>query len=139
MSRLKSIAKVETAEDLDRIVGHLVDELKEYDFVDAIILFGSYARGEARPLSDIDICVITKKDIDFWKEVHIAGSYPDKVDITIFWKLPLVIQFRVFKDGKVLYCRDKMTLHRIKVKTIREYLDFQHIIERWIKREFPNA
>jgi len=46
--------------------------------------------------------------------------------------------FRVFKEGKVLFNRDWLTLHRVRIKTVKEYLDFLPIIERRIKRMFPN-
>ncbi|MBM3212304.1 nucleotidyltransferase domain-containing protein [Candidatus Poribacteria bacterium] len=127
-----------TKNESDKIIDHIVNELKEYEFVSAIILFGSYARGNIKPFSDIDICVITEKNIDFNEKANIISYSSDKIDICIFWDLPLVIQFRVFKDGKVLYCRDEMSLHRVKVKTIMEYLDFQHILERYVKRTFKD-
>jgi len=41
--------------ELDRIVSTLV----ETGLVTKIILFGSYARGDETPSSDIDICVLT--------------------------------------------------------------------------------
>ncbi len=43
--------------EIDRIVGNL----KKYPEVMVIILFGPYARGEAKPISDIDIAVMTKE------------------------------------------------------------------------------
>ena len=48
-------------EELDRIVNALI----ETGIVSKIILFGSHARGEERPDSDIDLCVLTpEKDED---------------------------------------------------------------------------
>ena len=44
----------------------LVDELlKEYGAPEAIILFGSYGRGEDTRRSDIDIAVITRRELHF--------------------------------------------------------------------------
>jgi len=55
-------------EELDRIVNALV----ETGIVSKIILFGSHARGEERPDSDIDLCVLTpikdRHPIDLMKE-----------------------------------------------------------------------
>ncbi|HGE69996.1 TPA: nucleotidyltransferase domain-containing protein [Candidatus Poribacteria bacterium] len=118
-------------------ITNIVEELRQYPYVHAVILFGSYAKGRIKPISDIDICVITDKDITFEQKVAIVGLASDKLDISIFGELPLPIQFRVFREGKILFNRDWLTLHRIRIETVREYLDFLPIIERYINREFP--
>ena len=124
-------------EDKKDIV-NTVEELRQYPYVNAVILFASYAKGRIKPLSDIDICVIAEKNMSIEQRVTITGLSSDKLDISIFWDLPLAIQFRVFKEGKVLFNRDWLTLHRARIKTVKEYLDFLPIIERRIKRMFPN-
>jgi predicted nucleotidyltransferase len=124
-------------EDKKDIV-NTVEELRQYPYVNAVILFGSYAKGRIKPLSDIDICVIAEKNMSFEQRVDIIGLSSDKLDISIFWNLPLTIQYSVFKEGKVLFNRDWLTLHRVRIKTVKEYLDFLPIIERNIKRMFPN-
>lgn len=44
----------------------LIDFINEkYSFPEAIILFGSYAKGEDTETSDIDIAIITKKELSF--------------------------------------------------------------------------
>ena len=124
-------------EDKKEIV-NTIEELRRYPYVNAVILFGSYAKGRIKPLSDIDICVIPDKNMSFEQRVNIVSLSSDKLDISIFWDLPLTIQFRVFKEGKVLFNRDWLTLHRVRIRTVKEYLDFLPIIERRIKRMFPN-
>ena len=121
-----------------RDIVNTVEELRQYSYVNDVILFGSYAKGRIKPLSDIDICVIAEKNMSIEQRVNITGLSSDKLDISIFWDLPLTIQFRVFKEGKVLFNRDWLTLHRARIKTVKEYLDFLPIIERRIKRMFPN-
>ena len=121
-----------------RDIANTVEELRQYPYVNAVILFGSYAKGRIKPLSDIDICVITEKNISFDQRVAIIGLSSGKLDISTFWNLPLTIQYRVFKEGKILYNRDWLILHRVRIKTVKEYLDFLPIIERNIKRMFPN-
>jgi len=121
-----------------RDIANTVEELRQYPYVNAVILFGSYAKGRIKPLSDIDICVITEKNISFDQRVAIIGLSSGKLDISTFWNLPLTIQYRVFKEGKILYNRDWLILHRVRIKTVKEYLDFLPIIERNIIRMFPN-
>lgn len=52
----------------------ILEELKSYFYsqysakIEKIILFGSQARGDARPDSDIDILVILKDSFDYYQE-----------------------------------------------------------------------
>jgi len=110
----------------------VTDDLKKISFVDAIYLFGSYAAESTRPFSDIDISVIVNKDIPKEKKEEMLGNSSLQIDISLFYDLPLNIQFRVIKDGKLLYYKDELLTHRIKVKTINDYLDFKHIITKHI-------
>lgn len=51
--------------------------------VDSIYIFGSYARGEERPDSDIDICVVTKEPESRFLEKMIAVR---KASDHLVWK-----------------------------------------------------
>ena len=58
-------------------------------------------------------------------------SYGSKrVDVSLFFALPITIRFRVIKEGKILFCKDPLAIHRIKSDTIREYLDRAPHIKR---------
>ena len=109
----------------------IIDELTKKKKVEAIYLFGSYAKGKGKvkPFSDIDICVITERNISKEVKEGILSNSSKKVDISIFWDLPLSIRFRVIKEGKLLYKKDDLKLQRVKVDTFKVYLDFQPIIK----------
>ena len=55
-----------------------VSDIKKLTEVKTIILFGSYARNEQKPLSDIDICVITGKNISESKKSEISSHASEK-------------------------------------------------------------
>ena len=74
---------------------------KEYD-VEQIGLFGSYARGEAKEDSDIDIFVQMKPD--FYKLIGLKQQIEDyfntKVDIVrLRDKMNEALKHRILKDG----------------------------------------
>ena len=56
---------------IDQVVKQIVEKFKPQK----IILFGSYARGNPRPESDVDLLVVmknsSKKTISHWKSVDI--------------------------------------------------------------------
>jgi len=111
----------------------IAGELKKYQKVMAVILFGSHAKGKAKPLSDIDIAVIVK-DPDKKTEAEIAGFSSNVFDMVNFHRLPLYIQFEVLKHGRPLFVRDGVYFSEIKLAVLREYLDTVHLYERVSER-----
>ena len=109
-------------------IDKIIEPFKKNRDVISIYLFGSYARGREKPFSDIDICVVAAKGAD---RDEILSHSSKKIDISIFHDLPLSMRFRVIKEGKLLFSRDELKLHRTIVATIRSYLDFKpHIMRR---------
>ncbi len=119
---------------MNKEIKSVVDEIKNIKGVEGIYLFGSYARKKTKPFSDIDICVITDKDIQKKRREEILSCSSRKIDISIFSDLPLNIRFRIFKEGKVLYQKDELFLHRTRSNTLKSYLDFKPIIDRHYDR-----
>lgn len=108
----------------------LVKELQAHDAVLGLILFGSVARGCARPFSDVDLCIVTKKNTPDAVRMDLLSYGSEKIDVSIFSDLPVQIRFRVIKEGRILFVKDFLTLHRIRVATVREYLDLEPFIKR---------
>src|SRR3989344_4963418 len=116
----------------------LIENLSKIKSVNSIILFGSQANGKVRENSDIDIAVITDK-ISEKEGMKIIGYSNDKTDISLFSRLPIIIQFRVFKEGKVLFCKNEKYLNNIRFETLRRYLDFAPFIERFYRKVLQNV
>ncbi len=102
------------------------------------MLFGSYARGTAGPLSDLDIAVLFKPDLSkterflFRGEIaedvrrivaQTSGSRSKGVDVVDLDSAPPLLKFEVFRDGKVLWTASDELLVDAKVDAIRKYLD----------------
>ncbi len=109
----------------------VVEDIRKEKGVEAIFLFGSRASGRPKPYSDIDLCVITGEKA---KREMILRNSSDKIDTSIFWDLPLNVRFRVLGEGKPLYVKNELNMHRIRVSTVLQYLDFKPILDRHFSR-----
>jgi predicted nucleotidyltransferase len=114
----------------------ILARLKSISQVKAIYLYGSYARNEQRQTSDMDICIITDKNISASQKSKILSNTNKETDLTLIWDLPSSIAVRVFREGKLLYERpdSELFLQRAKKETLKNYLDLKPMLERYTKR-----
>jgi predicted nucleotidyltransferase len=75
--------------------------------IKAILLFGSHADGTAIWRSDIDICVVFKKDVTdkeaFLFRKNLLGQLPDVVDLQVFNVLPQKIKRAIAENHRILF------------------------------------
>jgi hypothetical protein len=124
--------------DLGKDVLGVVKKLSSYREVVAIYLFGSHARGEPRPTSDVDICVMLEPGSESL-ETEIGGYSSPRIDTSMWHRLPLIIKFRVLKEGRLLHVGNPKQLHEIQVATLRAYHDYAPVIERRTERILAEA
>ena len=111
-------------------------QLKEQYRITQIGLFGSYARGTQKPLSDIDICVIANKHISHNLKAKIQSYTSKNIDLSFFWDLPIGVKYAILREGKILFMRNSGNFHNTLVRTMHEYLDFKPVIDKNIARCF---
>jgi hypothetical protein len=117
-------------------VERLVEEAKVDQGVLAVILFGSRARGETTPTSDIDVCLVLPLGQDTETDcLHMRTKYLryDNLDLRIYQQLPLYVRQRVLKEGRVLSCRDDDMLYRIAYLTLQAFEDFKPIYHQYLE------
>jgi predicted nucleotidyltransferase len=105
-----------------------------------VVLFGSYARGDNSPISDIDIGVKTSRNSEGNNslQLKLAGlgdtmSKPS-FDIVLLDNASLTLQYRVVRDGEILYQRDSDAWPAFVEYVISRYPDWiifleQHLTE----------
>ena len=76
----------------------------------AILLYGSVAKGEDTPQSDIDICLVSplckdKKSLlnEIFRKLDVFSK---KYDVRFFEEMPLYIQINIIKSNKIIYSKD---------------------------------
>jgi len=118
-----------TIPDMQQITPH-IRELCLKEEVIVLVIFGSAARGQARSISDIDLCSITPRNLPQSNRWDLLSYGSQRTDVNLFWDLPITIWFRVIRDGCVMCCKDALRFHRIRVETVREYLDVTSLIRK---------
>jgi predicted nucleotidyltransferase len=111
-----------------------VKAVLDREHVIAILLYGSVARGEEKPISDIDLCVITGTKIQRAERERILSHASPRLDITLFWDLPLPIRFRVLREGQLLWGEEGLALHRVRGATPRCYREIGRMLRRHERR-----
>jgi predicted nucleotidyltransferase len=94
-------------EEKNVIIRHLIDKHAPW----VIYLFGSFARGTARPNSDLDLALACDRaqgayDL-FITAQEIASKLHREVDVVDLNTASTVFQMQIVSTGKVLYCTDE--------------------------------
>ena len=120
--------------DRDTIT-NIVHELCQAVQVVAVYLYGSYARNEPKPYSDIDIAVITCMADPPRDLREFIGSYSSKkLDVQVFSDLPLSARMQVLTQGIPLFVRNDDSLWQIIKSVSLSYMDLEPMRHRWKKR-----
>lgn len=94
---------------------------------DAILLFGSYARGTQNEESDIDIAIKTKKGISkkdiFYLSQEIEDAIKIDVDLVDLDNIGDGFRYEILINGKSIYCKDELEFELYKLDMYREYLE----------------
>jgi uncharacterized protein len=120
---------------MQKKIKELIERAKKDPSILAIAFFGSYARKEK--YRDIDICIFMKNknygDLTLSKKRMKYMIDSTKYDVQIFQQLPIYIKKRIFKDAKVIYCKNYDKLYDLSFETIREFEHFRPIYEGYLE------
>lgn len=97
-------------------------------------LFGSYIKGNFSKLSDIDIAVLLKREIDCEnylkikldlsvKLSEILRDLKTEIDIVILNESSITLKYQVIKYGEVIYKLDEKTRVNFETTVVDYYLD----------------
>jgi predicted nucleotidyltransferase len=105
-------------------------------------LFGSQARGDAGPLSDVDVAVLLEDNLSPAEALALRlrlieaigrALRVERVDVAPLNDAPYLLQHRVIRDGHVLYCRDELARVRYEFRVLRDYLDFRYFEDKYLR------
>lgn len=103
------------------IVNNLINELD----LEFIYLFGSFAKGEARDDSDIDIAIYPNKQINSYELFLLSNKLSLKlkksVDLIDLNDISTVFAAHIVNDAEILYCKDDLKRRIYAMKVFKEY------------------
>ncbi|OFV84926.1 MAG: hypothetical protein A2W26_00885 [Acidobacteria bacterium RBG_16_64_8] len=104
----------------------------------AVLHFGSRARGDAGPSSDVDVCLVLlprpQADRHDLARRRLAYLQSFDLDVSIFQELPIYVRRRILKEGRVLFVRDEDLLYEVAFRTAQAFEDFRHIYNAYLNR-----
>ena len=110
----------------------------------AVYLFGSVARGDCGPESDVDIGVLyreapplTVEGLAFDLERDLERTLGVEVQLVVLNRAPADLVHRVLRDGKLLLDLDPSIRIRFEVRKRNEYFDLLPHLERYRRARTP--
>lgn len=113
---------------MEKMKNQIIDIINKAIDCEAIVLFGSYARGTQTDESDVDIGIKTSKDITKKELYELSEKIEDEIkkDVDLV-NLDTIendgFKYEILINGEVIYCRDSYKFDFYKLDAYREYLD----------------
>lgn len=98
----------------------------------ALYLYGSRARRQSRPGSDVDLAVILRADLSpsarWHKRLALMDAAAmalgtDAIDLLLLDEVPSALGHRVIRDGRLLFDREPHRRVQVVEDVLRRYLD----------------
>lgn len=120
MPRLPALAESDTRAMTDAVLRVLPD-------TEALYVFGSRARGDAGPQSDLDLAVLATAPLDplrrFDAQRELSVALDVDVDLIDLRRASSVLRSEVIHGGRVLFRRDADRLLAFEAGVLGEYAD----------------
>lgn len=124
-------------ESIETLLPALHKALARYE-VTLAYLYGSQARGNAGPLSDVDLAVLFRSDLAsperFQQLLAVTGEAMDifqreDVFVADLADATPLLRFQVYQEGRLLYCRDDAIRVKFMMEALRDYEDTRPLRE----------
>lgn len=120
--------------DADAMLRAIVEALAPIDRVRVAYLFGSRARGTARPDSDLDLAIALPRDLEDTERgrvklqvidalTRVLGALGERADIVDLDRSGSAVAFAAISRGQCVFMRDRADRVRLEARIARRYDD----------------
>jgi predicted nucleotidyltransferase len=108
-------------------------------------LFGGVAKGDIRPLSDVDVGVYLDESMDqIGARLEALGAVTahlrtDEVDLVVLNTAPTALVGRILQTRRVICDRDPFRRHRFESLALRQFFDFSILEHRLLARRYAGG
>lgn len=114
-------------------------QLERDPSVKAAWVFGSFARGEQRPDSDVDVAVLldqkdrprTFDDLPLALQAELASAIGREVEVVVMDWAPVDLVHRVMREGVLILDRDRSARIRFEVDARNRYWDLLPVLREY--------
>jgi predicted nucleotidyltransferase len=102
----------------------------------ALYAFGSLAKGDLKPLSDLDFAILLSRELDkqerLDKHLDLIGIFTgtfhtDDIDLVVLNDAPPRFAYNILKNGKRLVLKDKSHLIDFHEHTNKMFIEFKRV------------
>jgi hypothetical protein len=135
-------------QSIEQLKSERVSDLLADNGVLLAYVFGSQARGEAGPLSDVDVAVLFAPNLNktdrFRRVIAVANELSvilqrDDVQVIDLNDASPLLRHRVYYDGQALFCPDDAVRVRFETTALRDYVDtapLRRLKEKFLYQRF---
>ena len=103
----------------------IIEYLRKKIEVKFIYLFGSFAKGEGRIDSDVDLAIYPSENINSYDLFIISNALASKIkrdtQIVNLKDIDTVFAAQIVGNREELYCQDELSMFNYNIKILREY------------------
>jgi hypothetical protein len=104
----------------------------------AVYLYGSQAKGQARPDSDVDLAVLVRPGAQDYLRLEMALEAAlnrqlnnDHIEVVVLNHAPLLMRFEILSTGRLLHSNDERARTDWEVMTLSEYWDWEPFVREY--------
>lgn len=130
---------------IEEIIKNVTEYFNKFDYIEFALLFGSYASGKERFLSDIDFGIYVSKELELLEQglmiYELEAITDKKVDLIVLnnlYKKNPEFAYNIVTNCKILSCRSKKSFIDYKTQSFLYYFDTdflrKEVNEAFLKR-----
>ncbi|MEM3191223.1 MAG: nucleotidyltransferase domain-containing protein [Candidatus Parvarchaeota archaeon] len=120
---------IENEESIDGALRRLVGFATKEKSIEALFLFGSYARKE--PYHDVDIAIVISPNADRLGLLQkLEGFTPDfpRFDLSLFNDMPLNMKSKALSECEVIYVRQGFDIKGLTAEVMQKWVDLKPML-----------